>query len=105
MTTPTLTKSMAPPTVSAAAPASPQTFFRRSIRHSLVLARRNLIKTWRTPEQLIDVTLQPAIFLLLFPYVFGGALAAGHATNTYSSYCPACSARASRWAAWHSART
>ncbi len=77
MSTPTLTKSAAPPTVSAAAPASPQTFFRRSIRHSLVLARRNLIKTWRTPEQLIDVTLQPVIFLLLFTYVFGGALGGG----------------------------
>ncbi len=50
---------------------------RRSVRHSAVLARRNLIKTWRTPEQLIDVTIQPIIFLLLFVYVFGGALGGG----------------------------
>jgi len=49
----------------------------RSIRHSLVLAKRNLIKTMRTPEQLIDVTLQPIIFLLLFTYVFGGAIGHG----------------------------
>ena len=32
---------------------------RRWLRHALVLARRSLIKTWRTPEALIDVTLQP----------------------------------------------
>ena len=44
---------------------------------ALVLAQRNLIKTGRTPEQLIDVTIQPVIFLLLFTYVFGGAIAGG----------------------------
>ena len=47
------------------------------MRHALVLAKRSLIKTWRTPEQLIDVTLQPIIFLLLFVYVFGGAIGGG----------------------------
>jgi len=46
-------------------------------RHPLVLARRSLIKTMRTPEALIDVTLQPVIFLGLFTYVFGGAIAGG----------------------------
>jgi len=48
-----------------------------SVRHAVVLAKRSLIKTWRTPEALIDVTLQPIIFLLLFTFVFGGAIAAG----------------------------
>lgn len=47
------------------------------VRHSLVLAKRNLVKTMRTPEALIDVTLQPVIFLVLFTYVFGGAIAGG----------------------------
>jgi oleandomycin transport system permease protein len=47
------------------------------LRHSAVLARRGLINTMRTPEALIDVTLQPVIFLLLFTYLFGGALAGG----------------------------
>ena len=46
------------------------------LRHSLVLAKRSLIKIVRTPEALIDVTLQPIIFLLLFTYIFGGAIAA-----------------------------
>jgi len=43
---------------------------RFSLRHALVLCKRNLIKITRTPEQLIDVTLQPVIFLLLFLFVF-----------------------------------
>ena len=44
------------------------------IRHSWVLAKRSLIKTWRTPEGLIDVTLSPIMFTLLFAYIFGGAI-------------------------------
>jgi oleandomycin transport system permease protein len=47
------------------------------VRHSVALARRSLIKTIRTPEALIDVTIQPVIFLLLFTYFFGGAIAGG----------------------------
>lgn len=58
----------------ATTPANP---VRRNIRHSFVLAKRNLVKTMRTPEQLIDVTLQPIIFLVLFVYVFGGAISHG----------------------------
>ena len=57
-------------------------------------AKRSLIKTGRTPEALIDVTLQPIIFLLLFVYVFGGALGRRRrGTTTCSSCCPACSAQ------------
>jgi oleandomycin transport system permease protein len=48
-----------------------------SVRHAIVIARRSLIKLTRTPEQLIDVTLQPAIFLFMFTYIFGGALGGG----------------------------
>jgi oleandomycin transport system permease protein len=58
-------------------PSTTRSRIPRTLRHSLVLARRNLIKTMRTPEQLIDVTLQPIIFLLLFTYVFGGAIGGG----------------------------
>jgi len=43
-------------------------------RHSFVLAKRSLVKTWRTPESLIDVTLSPIMFTLLFAYIFGGAI-------------------------------
>lgn len=53
--------------------ANPRPF--RLIRHSLALTKRSLIKTWRTPEALIDVTLQPVLFLVIFVYIFGGAVA------------------------------
>jgi oleandomycin transport system permease protein len=49
----------------------------RLARHSLVLAKRNLIGVMRNPEALIDVTLQPVIFLTMFTYIFGGAIAHG----------------------------
>ncbi|AEI13425.1 MULTISPECIES: ABC transporter permease [Cellulomonas] len=45
------------------------------LRHSAALTRRSLIKTWRTPEALIDVTLQPIIFLAIFVTIFGNAVA------------------------------
>ena len=45
------------------------------VRHSLSLAWRTLLRIKRTPEQLLDVTLQPPIFIILFVYVFGGAIA------------------------------
>ncbi|HEY0871710.1 MAG TPA: ABC transporter permease, partial [Acidothermaceae bacterium] len=57
----------------------------RTVRHALALAKRSLIKTARTPEALIDVTLQPVIFLLLFTYVFGGALGGG-SQHAYLEY-------------------
>jgi len=45
-----------------------------TLRHGLTLAWRGVVKTINSPEALIDVTLQPVIFLLLFVYVFGGAI-------------------------------
>jgi oleandomycin transport system permease protein len=44
------------------------------IRHSAALSVRSLIKTMRTPEQLLDVTLQPVIFVVMFVYLLGGAI-------------------------------
>jgi oleandomycin transport system permease protein len=44
------------------------------VRHSFTLAWRTLLRIRRTPEQLLDVTLQPPIFILLFVYVLGGAI-------------------------------
>jgi oleandomycin transport system permease protein len=46
-----------------------------TLRHGATLAWRGVAKTVRSPEALLDVTLQPVIFLLLFVYVFGGAIA------------------------------
>jgi ABC-2 type transport system permease protein len=41
---------------------------------SLVFARRNIEHIRQIPEKLLDVTLQPLMFVLLFAYVFGGAI-------------------------------
>lgn len=41
---------------------------------SVEMMRRNLLHIRRTPELLLDVTIQPIMFVLLFRYVFGGAI-------------------------------
>ena len=46
-----------------------------SLSHTLTMAYRGILKIKRTPEQLFDVTLQPIIFVVLFVYLFGGAIA------------------------------
>lgn len=51
-----------------------KTSFRQSVRNSLTMAYRGLLKIRRTPEQLFDVTFQPIIFTLMFTYIFGGAI-------------------------------
>lgn len=50
------------------------TSFGQTVRNSLTMAYRGLLKLKRTPEQLFDVTLQPIIFTLMFTYIFGGAI-------------------------------
>ena len=44
---------------------------------TLVFAGRNIEHIRQIPEKLLDVTLQPLMFVLLFAYVFGGAIAVG----------------------------
>jgi ABC transporter DrrB family efflux protein len=45
-----------------------------SVSDTLVLARRNLKRIPRQPDLLIAYTVQPVMFVLLFVYVFGGAI-------------------------------
>lgn len=42
-----------------------------------VMCRRNLVQTWRVPDLLVFATVQPIMFVLLFTYVFGGAINVG----------------------------
>lgn len=42
-----------------------------------VVAKRNLIKIKRVPEIMVFVLISPIMFVLLFAYVFGGAIDAG----------------------------
>ena len=45
------------------------------VADSLVILKRNLIRFRRQPEMLAGYTIQPIMFVLLFVYVFGGAIA------------------------------
>jgi ABC transporter DrrB family efflux protein len=47
----------------------------RAVRDALAITWRNLIGYRRVPQLLVFSTVQPVIFVLLFRYVFGGAIA------------------------------
>src|ERR1700712_3866988 len=55
----------------AARPASARATF---VSDTWVIARRGLLHMRRQPEALSDATIQPVMFVLLFAYVFGGAI-------------------------------
>jgi ABC-2 type transport system permease protein len=57
--------------------------FSQSIANSFTMAYRGLLKIKRTPEQLIDVTLQPILFTIMFTYIFGGAI-----SGSVANYLP-----------------
>lgn len=46
-----------------------------AVRHALTVMRRNLLHIRSDPEQMVGMTIQPLMFLVLFVYVFGGAIA------------------------------
>src|SRR5918995_4242228 len=57
--------------VSVALPATGRT---SALPNTLTIARRNLLHIKATPEQLVEMSIQPLMFLVLFVYVFGGAI-------------------------------
>lgn len=46
-----------------------------AVRNTLSLARRNLLHIKGNPELIVEMTIQPLMFLMLFVFVFGGAIA------------------------------
>jgi ABC-2 type transport system permease protein/oleandomycin transport system permease protein len=50
------------------------------------MMRRNLLHIRRTPELLLDVTLSPIMFVLLFNFVFGGAINVGNEGGEDANY-------------------
>jgi ABC transporter DrrB family efflux protein len=46
----------------------------RHVTDTLIIAERNLVRLPRTPDLIIAFTVQPVMFVLLFAYVFGGAI-------------------------------
>ncbi|MFQ1003642.1 ABC transporter permease [Modestobacter sp. SSW1-42] len=45
-----------------------------TVSDSVVITRRNLIKVKRVPDLIVAATLSPIMFVVLFRYVFGGAI-------------------------------
>ena len=69
---------------SQAAPPQPTAASRNdlkwAIRDAIVLTKRSLIHIPRIPELLVFATIQPVMFVILFRYVFGGAIDVGGTT-------------------------
>jgi ABC-2 type transport system permease protein len=59
---------------------------RYAILDGLVVMRRNLLRYIRIPTLLVFSTVQPVMFVLLFRYVFGGAIAGLPAGLNYVNY-------------------
>jgi ABC transporter DrrB family efflux protein len=47
---------------------------RRLVTDTMVITERNLVRLTRAPDLVTAFTIQPVMFLLLFVYVFGGAI-------------------------------
>lgn len=67
------------------APSAPQSSGGavRFLRDTALLTGRSLRAIPRVPERLLDVTIQPMVFILLFLYVFGSAI---HVHGSYKDY-------------------
>ncbi|MYT30717.1 MULTISPECIES: ABC transporter permease [unclassified Streptomyces] len=59
---------------------------RANLRHIGALARRNLVQIRNDPQTLFDALLMPVVFILLFVYVFGGAIAGKGNQQEYVQY-------------------
>jgi ABC-2 type transport system permease protein len=54
------------------------------LSNALAFGWRGMLKVKHVPEQLLDVTITPVMFLLMFTYLFGGEVA--ESTNAYLQY-------------------
>ena len=54
------------------------------LQAALTFAWRAMLKVKHVPEQLLDVTITPVMFVLMFTYIFGGAIAGS--TGEYRDY-------------------
>jgi ABC transporter DrrB family efflux protein len=48
-----------------------------AVRDTLIITKRNLLRFTRMPQLVVFATIQPVMFLLLFNFVFGGAIMLG----------------------------
>jgi len=76
-TTPAPTRAAGPPDDTLHAALAPRTRPPRpgAFSAALTFGWRGILKIRHVPEQLIDATITPVLFLLMFTYLFGGAVA------------------------------
>ncbi len=60
--------------------------FRRTLTHTAVITKRNVLRNIRLPQLLVFATIQPVMFLVLFNYVFGGAITQGGPAAAAGTY-------------------
>ncbi|MET9362718.1 ABC transporter permease [Streptomyces sp. NPDC006632] len=70
----------------AAGSGDPRIGLRANLRHIGALARRNMLQIKADPESMFDAVLMPIIFVLLFVYVFGGAMFGDGNRGQYVNY-------------------
>jgi len=58
------------------------------LSNTLQLVKRNVKRNFRIPQLLVFSSIQPIIFLLLFNYVFGGAVSQGNGGNYINFLLP-----------------
>lgn len=59
---------------------------RRLVTDTMVVTERNLVRLTRAPDLVLAFTVQPVMFLLLFVYVFGGAIGVPPAYEDYKDF-------------------
>jgi ABC-2 type transport system permease protein/oleandomycin transport system permease protein len=55
-------------------PMTPRVGPTEGLRHTMTLAWRSLVSIKHNPLELLDLSVQPIMFVVLFTYVFGGAI-------------------------------
>ncbi|HEX4363547.1 MAG TPA: ABC transporter permease [Solirubrobacteraceae bacterium] len=58
----------------------------RHLTDTLIVAERNLVRLTRAPDLLLAFTVQPVMFVLLFVYVFGGAILVPDFYDSYAAF-------------------
>jgi ABC-2 type transport system permease protein len=77
-------KPVAPETLHAALAATARPPRPSAVAAAAAFGWRGMLKIRHVPEQMIDVTITPVLFLLMFTYLFGGAVAGS--TGEYLQY-------------------
>jgi ABC-2 type transport system permease protein len=85
---PTTTRSLSSPagdeTLRKALASTPRPPRASPLSAALTFGWRGMLKVKHVPEQLLDVTITPVMFVLMFTYLFGGAIAGS--TGEYLDY-------------------